>query len=165
MLEQRKRPTKYHCSCIVAEEAARWRHNHRKSSSDTFTVWLLHIGDGAPALVSSVPASLGVRAFVLLFNSRRCRLCRARISPLSFSCLQAPSFSIARRPVVRANLKHLVVPTSITNHLIQSQNQKISFFLSSSKNMIKSGLIRQAKCSVPLHGGNGGPIAHGGRGL
>ena len=34
---------------------------------------------------------------------------------------------------IRANLKHLVVPTSITNH----RTKKISFFLSSSKNMIK----------------------------
>ena len=52
-------------------------------------VWLLHIGDGALALVSSVPASSGVRAVVMLFDSRRCRLCRARIFPFSFSCLQA----------------------------------------------------------------------------
>ena len=40
----------------------------------------------------------------------------------------------------RANLKHFAVPTSITNH----RTKKISFFLSSSKNMIKSGLFRQA---------------------
>ena len=63
------------------------------------TVWLLHIEGGALALVSSAPASSRVRAVVLLFDSRRCRLCRAWICLFSFSCLQAPSFSIARRPV------------------------------------------------------------------
>ena len=36
--------------------------------------------------------------------------------------------------------------------------------LSSSKNMIKVVVLADSQCSVPLHGGNGGPIAHGGRG-
>ena len=62
----------------------------------------------------------------------------------------------------RTNLKRLVVATSITNH--QSQIQKISFFLSSSKNMQKVSGGSDSQCLVPLYGGNGGPIAHGGRG-
>ena len=57
----------------------------------------------------------------------------------------------------RANLKHLVMPTSITNH----KSMKSRFFLSSSNR----GLAWTAsQCSVPLYGGNGRPVHRDGRG-
>ena len=61
------------------------------------------------------------------------------------SAFEEPLFSCWTSRNGRANLKHLEVPTSIANH----RTKKISFFLPSSKNMIKSGLFRKVSAQCP----------------
>ena len=72
---------------------------------------------------------------VRLASCRMCgRVCAG--SPVLFvhKRIPPPNNYFRLSPLCRANLKHLMVPTSITNHQ-SPQNQKISFFLSSSKNI------------------------------
>ena len=96
-----------------------WRHLPWRPCN--FTVWLLHIGDGALALVSSVPASSGVRAVccVLLFDSRRGRLCRARNCPFSFSCRQAHLLLHCKAPCLYNRDSGMEVPASLAGRRIR----------------------------------------------